>query len=334
MRIIDVNFNRLDESLKLVEDIVRFQIEDKGLLSQIREIRKDFLALKKVIPLIKIITARQSQKDLGRQERFDLRGKKDTVGILLANFSRAKESSRIIEETMKAIDVQASRMAKNIRFAIYDLERQVVIHQQKRFDPHLHVIIDEQYLDPVKLERIVDILQNNGATMIQLRVKAMSDRRFLSIAKRIRKAIHKPHVKFIINNRLDIALACAADGVHLGQHDLSATDIRKIAGDSLIIGASAHNINQARRNEKQGADYLGVGAIYPTKTKPEAKVCGLRTLKAICRQASIPVIAIGGINARNAGTVIRAGAAGIAVASYLFEDSIRKRIRSLTHLRK
>ncbi len=330
LRIIDVNLNRLDESLKFIEDIIRFQLENERLLLTIRGIRRDFLVFKRSIPLIKIITARQSSKDLGRKDRFDFKGKKDITGILLANLSRAKESSRIIEETMKATGARSSQLAKRIRFKIYDLERQLVVYQQKSFDPYLHAILDEQYLNLSNLEKTVSILQNNGATMIQLRVKIMNDRRFLRVAKRIRTAIKKPHVKFIINNRVDIALACAADGLHIGQHDLPVSDIRRIAGDSLIIGASAHNVQEARRCEKQGADYLGVGAIYRTKTKEDAKVCGLRTLKTICHQASIPVIAVGGINAANFRAVLRAGASGIAVASYLFEGNIRKKIRSLT----
>jgi thiamine-phosphate pyrophosphorylase len=330
LRIIDVNLNRLDESLKLIEDIIRFQIEDKVLLSKTRGIRRDFLAFKRSIPLTKIIMTRQSNNDLGRKTQFDFEGKKDIEGLLLSNLSRAKESSRILEETLKSMGASGSNKIKSIRFQVYDLEKQIAVHMQRSFDPYLHAIIDEQYLDLHDLERTVNILQDNGATMIQLRVKMMNDRRFLSIARRLRRTIGKPRVKFIINDRVDIALACAADGIHIGQNDLPIAEIRKIAGNALIIGASTRSVEEAKRAEKQGADYLGVGAIYPTKTKLEAKVCGLRTLKSICHQTSIPVIAIGGINATNHKAALRAGAAGIAVASFLYKGNLRARIRSLT----
>ena len=170
--------------------------------------------------------------------------------------------------------------------------------------------------------------------MIQLRAKTMHDAEFLRNARKIRKAINGRNVKFIINNRLDIALACAADGLHLGQTDMPVRDAREIAGDMLIIGASARKLEQAVRAESQGADYLGVGAVFPTRTKNDARVCGLKTLRMISSRVRIPVIAIGGITDKNYHNVLRAAAAGIAVSSYLFEGNLRKRLRSLTQQSK
>jgi thiamine-phosphate pyrophosphorylase len=331
---IDVNINRLDESLKLIEDFIRFNLEKKNLLSRIRKIRRDFLILKRSLPLTQMIASRQSNKDLGRRAAFDSGARKTLTGTVLSNLSRAKESSRIIEETLNTMDTRLSNIAKGIRFRIYDLEKDVVVNVQKSFDPRLHAIVDEQFITDKNLERIVKIMAENGATMIQLRAKQMSDRHLLLIAKRIRKAIKVPGVKFIVNNRVDIALACAADGIHVGQHDLPVAIVRKLAGDALIIGASVHTVQEAKKAEAQGADYLGVGAIFPTRTKPAARVCGLKSLRAICRKALIPVIAIGGINDKNHAAVLRAGAAGIAVASFLYDGNIRDQIRSLTRRTK
>ena len=330
LRIIDVNLNRLDESLKLIEDITRFHLEKKELLSQIRTIRNDFLSLKRSLPLSDIIGARQSHQDPGRKRKFDSARKKNNTGLLLSSLSRAKESSRTIEETLKTIKPRLSDRAKRIRFQIYDLEKDIVIHDTKKSDHTLHAIIDEKYLSLLDLQKTVKTMIDNGATMIQLRINTMKDRDFLRNARKIREAIHKAEVKFIVNNRVDIALACAADGVHVGQTDMPVRVVRKITGDMFIIGVSAHNLKEALRAEAQGADYLGVGAIFPTRTKRDARVCGLQTLKSISDHVKIPVIAIGGITDRNYHAVLRAGAAGIAVASFLYEGNLRRRLRSLT----
>lgn len=129
---------------------------------------------------------------------------------------------------------------------------------------------------------------------------------------------------------MDIALACSADGVHLGQEDMPISTARRVMGSTSIIGVSVHNIADARKAEKDGADYLGVGSIFKTTTKLDARVCGLRRLQAICRVISIPVIGIGGITSSNYRSVLKAGASGIALASYLFQGDLKKNLRSLT----
>ena len=334
LRIIDVNLNRLDESLKLIEDIIRFHLEDKVTISEIRNIRRDFLTIKRSLPLTQIVGSRRSFQDLGRKAKFDFGGKKNCSGLLLSGFSRAKESSRIIEETLKTKDIRLSNKVKEIRFKIYDLERKIIVYCEKKFNPYLHAIIDEQYIRSLDLQKFVRTLVNSGATMIQFRAKTMTDRAFLRTARQIRKTIDIPQVKFIINNRLDIALSCAADGVHLGQKDMPVDAARKIAGDMFIIGASANNLAEAKRAERLGADYLGVGAIFLTETKKGARKCSVGTLRSIAQHVTIPVIAIGGINDHNYRTVLRAGAAGIAVASFLYKGNTRKKIRSLTQRKK
>ncbi len=320
----------MDESLKLIEDLTRFHFENRALLLRIREIRKNFLQFKQSLPLEHIIGARKSHRDLGRKARFDSGKKKNAGGLILSNLSRAKESSRIIEETLKITKIRLSRAMKEIRFQIYDFEKEIVVIQKKKFNPRLHAIIDDQYLRLSDIDKVTNVLINNRATMIQLRVNTLSDRNFLRYANKIRKATMNTDVKFIINNRLDIALACNADGVHVGQKDMPVAKAREILGDTHIIGASTHNLEEARKAEAQGADYLGVGAIYRTKTKHDARVCGLRTLRAVCKAARIPVIGIGGINDKNYRAVLKAGASGIAVASFLFEGHLTKRLRSLT----
>ena len=329
-RIIDVNLNRLDESLKFLEDIIRFSLENKKLLGEIRRIRNNFLAVKKSLPLATIVISRKSYYDLGRSAKFDSQLKKTPRAIIFANLTRAKEASRIIEEILRVQKIEISNSVKEIRFKIYDLEKNISDLLRKKFNPRLYAILDEKYLRLAPIEKTIRLLENHGATMIQLRVKRMADKEFLSYATKIKKMIHKPDIKFIINNRIDIVLACGADGVHLGQDDMPVEIARTILGDSYIIGVSVCNIKDAKRAQKYGADYLGVGAIFKTKTKTDSKVCSLSTLKAIGREVTIPVVGIGGIDYKNYKKVLRVGASGIAVCSYLFEGDLRNNIRSLT----
>ena len=137
-------------------------------------------------------------------------------------------------------------------------------------------------------------------------------------------------MKFIINNRIDIALASNADGVHLGRYDVPVKVARTALGKGYILGASARNIKEAKLAQVQGADYIGVGSIFKTKTKKDARVCGLSVLKSICKKVTIPVVGIGGITNKNYKSVFKAGASGIAICSYLFEGNLRKNIRRLT----
>ena len=323
--------NRLNEALKFIEDVIRFSLENKVLLIRIRKIRNEFLKIKKDISLADIINSRQSSYDLGRAAKFDIQTKKTSEDLIIANLTRAKESARIIEEILKSINLKISNRMKEIRFQLYDLEKYIIGCLKKIFNPRINVVIDEKYLSAYRIKNMMDVLENNGVTMIQLRIKTLSDRKFYNYAVRIKKFLKKKEIKFIINNRLDIARASGADGVHLGQDDMPARMARRILGENYIIGVSAHNIDEANKAEKEGADYIGVGSIFRTKTKSDAHICGLSVLKSICKKITIPVVGIGGITNRNYRDVFRAGAAGIAVSSYLFEGDLLKNISLLTH---
>ncbi len=326
----DANLNRLNESLKLIEDISRFIIKNNTLLIDIRHLRRDFLSVKKDLPLTRIIQFRNSLHDPGRRADFDILKKKNMADIAISNFTRAKESSRALEEILKTAYPELSKKLKEIRFLIYDIEKSAMVYFHKVFDPRIYVVLDKMYVKKDQLKQVMDILGKNGATMIQLRVTNGNDRVYMDYAGMIRKLLTTKDIKFIINNRPDIALACGADGVHLGQRDMSIQAARYALGDAGIIGLSAHNIGEAKKAEADGADYLGVGSVFKTCTKTDAKVCGLRRLKAVCRAVNIPVIGIGGINSDNFRSVLNAGASGIAIASYLFKGNLRKNLRSLT----
>ena len=165
----------------------------------------------------------------------------------------------------------------------------------------------------------IDVIRaaiEGGATVVQYREKEGTTRRLLEESLALRRLTREAGVPFIVNDRVDVALAVEADGVHVGQDDMPAAVTRRLMGRDKIVGVSATNLQEALQAEKDGADYLGAGPVFATPTKPDAApAMGLEGLAEICRRVSIPVVAIGGINEQNAATVIEAGADGVAVIS-------------------
>ncbi|MDR3130394.1 MAG: thiamine phosphate synthase [Treponema sp.] len=162
---------------------------------------------------------------------------------------------------------------------------------------------------------------SGGVTMVQLREKDASSREFYEIALEIRALTRRLGIPLLVNDRLDIALAAGADGLHIGQSDLPLKKARRLAGRGLLIGVSVSRVEEALAAERDGADYLGAGAVYPTGSKANAgEAIGVKGLSDICAAVRIPVAAIGGINAGNAGAAIDAGASGIAVISAILSQ--------------
>lgn len=158
---------------------------------------------------------------------------------------------------------------------------------------------------------------NAGCAMVQLRAKRLDDMAFLTLAERLRSACAHAKVPFVVNDRADIACLVRASGLHLGQDDLSVEDARRVVGD-MPIGVSTHDLDQARRAEREGADLIAFGPIFETKTKENPdRVVGLKSLEEVCRAVSRPVVAIGGITPENADKALRAGARYVAVISAL-----------------
>ena len=156
---------------------------------------------------------------------------------------------------------------------------------------------------------------DGGADAVQLREKTISDRKFISLAREVRDITTKRGSLLIINDRVHVVRKVNADGIHLGQQDMSALEARNIIGDEKIIGVSTHSITQARQAQKDGADYIAIGPIYPTSTKGHEPSVGIEILHEISEAVSIPIIAIGAITLENLDVVLKAGASRIAVCS-------------------
>ena len=194
----------------------------------------------------------------------------------------------------------------------------------------LYAVTDRHWLGEETLYDQVKKALDGGATFVQLREKNLDREVFLAEAKEIQKLCKEYGVPFVVNDEVSIAKDIDADGVHVGQSDMEAMDVRKILGPDMIIGVSAQTVEQAIIAEKHGADYLGVGAVFTTGSKDDADDVSHETLKAICEAVSIPVIAIGGITKDNVAELAGSGICGVAVISAIFgQKDIQKATEEL-----
>lgn len=172
-----------------------------------------------------------------------------------------------------------------------------------------------------------------GVTFLQFRDKALDDCRFVDLALKVKALCKKYNVPFVINDRVALWDKIGGDGVHVGQEDMTATNARQIIGADKILGVSAQTVEQARLAEKMGADYIGVGAVFPTLSKDDADMVGIEALKTICRSVSVPVVAIGGISGGNIGELRETGICGVAVISAVYgEKDVKKATVALKKL--
>ena len=185
----------------------------------------------------------------------------------------------------------------------------------------LYAVTDRSWLNGETLYAQVEKALKGGVTFVQLREKALDEEAFLEEAKEIQKLCEQYHVPFVINDNVEIAAQIGADGVHVGQSDMEAGDVREKLGPDRIIGVSAQTVEQAVRAQERGADYLGVGAVFPTGSKADAVEVSHETVRAITEAVDIPVIAIGGITKDNVSELSGTGICGIAVISAIFAQT-------------
>lgn len=182
-------------------------------------------------------------------------------------------------------------------------------------DPSLYVVLDRTAAGGRALEEILDATIAGGCRMVQLREKEWPSGRLLALAERLRDRCRRAGVTFIVNDRVDLAVAIEADGVHLGQEDLPPRVARPLLRSGMVVGRSTHSVDQARQAQAEGADYIAVGSMFPTRTKPDFQLVGPELIRAIRPETGAPLVGIGGVTRDNVAEVIRAGADGVAVIS-------------------
>ena len=198
----------------------------------------------------------------------------------------------------------------------------------------LYAVTDRHWLEGRTLYEVVKESLDGGATFMQLREKTLDEETFYQEAVELQALCKEYGVPFVVNDDVDIAVRMDADGVHVGQSDMEAGDVRALIGPDKILGVSASTVEQAKLAEERGADYLGVGAVFPTGSKDDAEDVSFETLKAICEAVSIPVVAIGGITEGNTPELAGSGICGIAVISAIYAQKdileATKRLKAVT----
>lgn len=287
-RILDADFNRVREALRVLEDLARFHLEDAQAAGALKEARHA-LDVEARPWAREFLAARDSAGDLGRERDVPVRVPRGPAEVAAANFKRAREALRSIEELARGRFGGMARAAHRLRYALYELEKRFRPERMRLAEARLYVLLDPSVTSR-PLPRVAEEAARGGADILQLRQKPVPD---VGLARAIRAAA--PGVLFIVNDRADVALASGADGVHVGREDLPVREVRRLGVG--IVGATTHSLAEARRAVAEGADYLSVGPMYPTGLKPGLAARGFSYLAA-ARRLGVPVFCIGGITPR------------------------------------
>lgn len=315
-RILDANVNRAAEGIRVLEDVLRFYFEDEVLTKEFRNMRH---TLRKSLQEMddSFISCRDSEHDIGREiSKGSTLDKKTSLKQLVnANFKRVTEALRVIEETLKIVGrYEISKDIEGLRYQAYYLEKEYGKKFKKEIPIGLYGITGEKFANGKSNLQSVKEMIEAGIKIIQYREKDKLHRDKIEEAKEIAKLCRENGVLFIMNDHVDLAVLVNADGVHVGQDDMSIEDVRAVIGEEKIVGVSTHSPDQAKKAVEQGADYIGVGPIFKTTTKDTAPV-GLEYLEYAVENVEIPFVAIGGIKEHNIDEIIKLGAERICLVS-------------------
>lgn len=335
LRIIDANLNRIGEGLRVLEEFARLSLNDATLTQQLKNMRHEMTGVDARLQE-QLIRARDSAGDIGAD--MEVPGEetlRDTPSAIIANARRVQESLRVMEELAKTTGLPLdSDKYRRSRFALYTVEKTLLFRMLRRDKMKrltgLYVIIDAAMLRGKSHAEATLQAIRGGAKVIQLRDKKHSKKELLPIAEEMKKQCDEHNVLFIVNDYLDVVVGVDADGLHVGEEDLPVVVARRLLPVDKILGASARTVAMAIAAADDGADYLGVGAMYPTTTHAKTVVVGPGRIKEIRKKVDLPIVAIGGINKDNLKEVMKAGADAAAVISAVLGTAgIEKAARQL-----
>jgi thiamine-phosphate pyrophosphorylase len=352
MRILDASLNRASEGLRVVEDYARFVLDAPFLTGEFKALRHDLADAAASVASSDLHAARDTRADVGIAISHEREGRRSVAAdVCAANLKRAEQSLRSLEEYGKLIDGQFACRMESFRYRLYTLEKSIDVSRLSRErleGVNLCVLLDGCDSE-AKFDRLATALIGAGVGMIQLRDKQLDDRELVLRARRLvaltrgqppalpgvgtrngfsdAKAPAEPGAVgdaagttlAIINDRADIAAVVGADGVHLGQDDLSVKDARAIVGTRMLVGVSTHNMEQGRAAVLDGANYIGAGPTFASSTKDFEWFAGLEYLRQVSSEIRLPVFAIGGINCENLPEVLAAGIGRVAVGAAVVE---------------
>ncbi len=317
-RILDANFNRAREALRVAEDCGRFALNDPAITAMAKNLRSDLTQTLKAMPVSDMITSRDTPGDIGTEITSPTETDRgDLTDVAAAACKRLSESLRTIEEYAKIVAPKQTLIIERMRYNTYTLEQRLLgrIFTGKRFaDVKLYVLITSSRCRGSVRDTTRAAIAG-GADVIQLREKDTADAMFLAMAAELREMTDETSRMLIVNDRADIAATVGADGVHLGQMDLPVAEARRLLRPGAIIGKSCHSASQVKAAVNEGADYISVGPMFPTETKDAGPIVGPDLLRETTEQVSLPILPIGGISAENVGELVAAGARRVAVCS-------------------
>jgi thiamine-phosphate pyrophosphorylase len=324
LRIIDANLNRAREALRVMEDVARFALNAPELMGRLKQIRHGLQSVAEMLPCDRamLLASRDSVSDVGTSVKTASEfSRQDVPGLAAAAASRLTEALRSIEESAKALQApDAASAVERLRYRSYEADRlltQCLGCWGRRGQWRLCVLLTELLCARHWLD-VANAAVSGGADCLQLREKGLESGELLRRARALVQLARPMPVTVIINDRPDVALLAGADGVHLGQSDLTVKDVRAIAGTRLLVGVSTENVEQARVAVEAGADYCGIGPMFATTTKHKPRLAGpayLREYLSDERLAAVPHLAIGGVTPGNVAELKAAGVRGVAVSS-------------------
>lgn len=319
LRLLDANANRAREALRVMEDYARFIVDDADLSARLKSIRHDLRAALDRLPAGWLEANRDAPGDVGTTITAESESRRTNVAqVVIAAGKRLGESLRSIEEYLKPIDAQAAAAIEALRYRAYDAEQRLQRRLGTVTAPQWRVcVLLTESLCTLPWLEVLDAAIEGGADCIQLREKDLEDGKLLGRATVVVERCRAAGAASVVNDRADVALLVGADGVHLGQADLPVGHVRRLVGRQLLIGVSTSNLAQAEAAAKAGADYCGVGPMFPTTTKDKPHLAGPEYLREYVQKVPLPHLAIGGITDRNVGELVEAGAVGVAVSSYV-----------------
>ena len=319
-RIVDASANRVREALRVLEDHCRFVLGDALLSAACKEIRHDLAAALGDLPGSLLLAARDTVHDVGTAISTDAERSRDSLeAIVAANAKRLQEGLRSLEEYGKLLSDDFGAKIERLRYASYTLEKSLVLGNDGRkrlASARLYALVTESACR-ASLVGTVRELAEGGVDVIQLREKGAGDRTILAKAREIREITRRFGVVFLMNDRPDLARLAEADGVHLGQEDVTVADARRILGPDALIGVSTHSLDQLRTALEDGANYVGVGPTFASPTKTFAEFPGIAYVREAAQATSRVAFAIGGITLDNVDQVLAAGATRVAVSAAL-----------------
>jgi len=317
-RILDASFNRAREAARVLEDYCRFALDDRFLTEQVKELRHGLAAAAQKLPQKALLAARETLRDVGTSATAGGEYERSSPAHVAAvNLKRLQESLRSLEEFGKVFGPALGRELEALRYRAYTLERAVslgAVSCEKLASARLYVLLTRAQC-VASLDWTIREAARGGVDVFQLREKTLPDRELLALARDVRRWTREAGVLFVVNDRPDVARLCEADGVHLGQDDMTVKDARRVAGPDMLIGVSTHSVEQLRAAILDGADYVGIGPTFPSRTKAFDHFPGLDFLRAATAETSLPAFALGGIAPENIGQVVAAGARRVAVSS-------------------